>query len=86
MPRTPTTPVQVRLPLASSELLTEMARERGESKTRVVIAALSCLRDRDVARQMEAGYRELAGEPAASADTAAIVAAGLSAGLDAIPD
>jgi hypothetical protein len=86
MPRTPTQPVQVRLPLDVSDLLTAMAGERRESKTQVVIAALECLRARDMALRMEEGYRELAADHAARAETAAIVDAGLTAGLDAIPD
>jgi len=46
--QTPTRPVQVRLPEAVDELLTELARERGQSKTSVVIEALECLHRQDL--------------------------------------
>jgi hypothetical protein len=62
MSQNPTRPVQVRLPEAVDEFLTELAHERGESKTSVVIEALDCLRQQELERRMETGYRELAGE------------------------
>lgn len=80
MSQTPTRPVQVRLPETVDDFLTELARERGESKTSVVIEALDCLRRQELERRMEAGYRELAGEQGA------VVRAALTASLPVIPD
>lgn len=80
MSRTPTRPVQVRLPEAADALLNGLASELGKTKTQIVIEALECLRQQRLERQMEAGYRELAGEQAP------IVEAGLAAGLPAVPD
>ena len=92
MSRTPTRPVQVRLPEPVDQLLTRLARERGASKTQIVVEALACLEQQVLEQQMEAGYRELAGAqhelaPHGSADEHGdIVAAGLAAGLAAIPE
>ena len=80
MSRIPTRPVQVRLPLPIDDYLTELADERGESKTQIVVDALECLRLQLLEQRMEAGYRELAEEHSR------LVAAGLAAGLPAIPD
>jgi hypothetical protein len=80
MTRTPTRPVQVRLPGPVDDFLTGLAHERGESKTQIVQEALECLRQQLLARRMEAGYRELAGEQSE------LVAAGLAASLPTIPD
>ncbi len=80
MSRTPTIPVQVRLPEPVDAFLTALAEERGESKTAIVIEALECLRRHLLERRMEAGYRELADEHGQ------LVSAGLTAGLPAIPD
>ena len=80
MSRTPTRPVQVRLPEATDALLTGLTKELGMSKTQIVIEALDCLQKQRLERQMEAGYRELANAQAQ------IVRAGLAAGLPAIPD
>jgi hypothetical protein len=88
--QTPTRPVQVRLPEAVDELLTELARERGQSKTSVVIEALECLHRQDLERRMEAGYRELAGEQVAGESAGGeqdeFVRAALDASLPVIPD
>ncbi len=89
MSQTPTRPVQVRLPEAVDDLLTELAHERGESKTSVVIEALECLRRQELERSMEAGYRELAGEQAGEqvgGERAEFVRAALDASLPIIPD
>jgi len=95
MSQTPTRPVQVRLPQAVDDLLTEFSRERGKSKTSVVIEALECLRRQELERRMEAGYRELAGEHAAGgsasgeqpgAEQDQFVRAALDASLPIIPD
>jgi len=92
MSQTPTRPVQVRLPEAVDDFLNELARERGESKTSVVVEALDCLRKQVLERRMEAGYRELAGEHAAATgeqaggEQDAVVRAALAASLPVIPD
>jgi hypothetical protein len=99
MSQIPTRPVQVRLPENVDDFLSELARERGESKTSVVIDALDCLRQQEIERRMEAGYRELAGElagePAGRGGEAAepgsreqdqVVRAALEASLPTIPD
>jgi predicted DNA-binding protein len=80
MSRTPTRAVQVRLPVAVDHYLSELSKERGESKTQIVVEALDCLRQQLLERRMEAGYRELADEQSQ------LVAAGLAAGLAIIPD
>jgi hypothetical protein len=80
MSRMPTRPVQVRLPVPIDDYLTELADERGESKTQIVVEALECLRQQLLERRMEAGYHELAEEHIR------LVAAGLAAGLPVIPD
>ncbi|HTX69159.1 MAG TPA: hypothetical protein VMH50_08430 [Thermoleophilia bacterium] len=80
MSRTPTRAVQVRLPLDADEFLTALALARGESKTKVVVEALACLREQLVERRMEAGYRELAGEDEA------LVRAAVDATLSILPD
>jgi hypothetical protein len=80
MSRTPTRPVQVRLPGPMDAFLTGLAAERGESKTQIVVEALECLRKHLLERRMEAGYRELAGEQDS------LVSAGLEAALPAVPD
>ena len=88
MSQTPTRPVQVRLPEAVDDLLTELARERGGSKTSVVIEALECLGQQELERRMEAGYRELAGEQACEqpgAEQGEFVRAALDASLPVIP-
>lgn len=79
MSRTPTRPVQVRLPESLDAFLTGLADERGESKTRIVVEALECLRQQLLERRMEAGYRVLAGEQDH------LVQAGLEAALPAVP-
>ena len=80
MSRTPTRPVQVRLPEPVDDYLSGLATERGESKTQIVVEALECLQQQLLERRMEAGYRELAGEQSK------LVAAGLVASLPTIPD
>ncbi|MGD0998272.1 MAG: hypothetical protein ABR941_08165 [Thermoleophilia bacterium] len=59
MPRVTTTPVQVRLPEPVNDFLTQLAADRHESKTQIVIEALDLLRDRLLEKQMEEGYREI---------------------------
>jgi|GEM_PF-1874322 len=88
MSQTPTRPVQVRLPEAADDFLTELARERGESRTSVVIEAIDCLRQQVLERRMEAGYRALAEEQAGKAggEQDQVVRAALAESLPVIPD
>ena len=80
MSRTPTRPVQVRLPLSVDEFLTRLSLELGQSKTQIVVDALECLKQQRLDQSMAAGYRELADEQSQ------LVEAGLAASLTAIPD
>ncbi len=84
MSRTPTRPVQVRLPEEVDAFLTTTARQLGESKTEVVIEALACLRRQLVERHMEEGYRELAAHP--DRESEEYVRASLAATLPTVPD
>ncbi|HZL65035.1 MAG TPA: hypothetical protein VFD50_08885 [Thermoleophilia bacterium] len=94
MSRTPTRPVQVRLPEPVDQFLTGLAHDRGESKTQIVMEALECLRQHLIERQLEAGYRDLArAESAVTAKGEAppgeqdeLVRAGIAASLPVIPD
>jgi hypothetical protein len=61
MARVATTPVQVRLPDQANQFLAELAAERHESKTQIVIEALDLLRDHLLAQRLERGYREISG-------------------------
>jgi len=84
MSRASTRPVQVRLPEAVDDFLTQLAAERDESKTQIVVEAIECLRRQVLERRLEAGYRELAEEQAGEQDK--LVRAGLAAPLPTIPD
>ena len=55
-----TKPVQFRLPVWAREFLEEQSRQAGSTKTEVVVEALECLREREMAALMAEGYRELA--------------------------
>lgn len=55
-----TKPVQFRLPTWAQEFLEEQSRLAGSTKTDVVIEALQCLREKEIAALMAEGYRELA--------------------------
>ena len=59
MPRVTTTPVQVRLPDAVNDFLTQLAVDRHDSKTQIVVEALELLREHLLEEQMEEGYREI---------------------------
>ncbi len=61
MSRVATTPVQVRLPDQANQFLTDLAAERHESKTQIVIEALDLLRDHLLAQRLERGYRDIGG-------------------------
>jgi predicted transcriptional regulator len=72
-------PVQVRLPDKVRDFLAQVARERCETKSDVVIDALNCLREQQIEALMEEGYRVL-GDSQHD-----VVAAGLAAALPTIP-
>ena len=55
-----TRPVQFRLPAWAREFLDEQSRQAGITKTEIVIEALECLREKELAALMAEGYRELA--------------------------
>ncbi len=55
-----TKPVQFRLPAWAREFLDEQARQSGSTKTEIVLEALECLREKELAALMAEGYRELA--------------------------
>ena len=72
-------PVQVRLPEWARGFLAQMASERHETKSAVVIEALACLRERQIEALMVEGYEAL-GDSQRDVTTA-----GLAASLPAIP-
>jgi hypothetical protein len=51
---------QFRLPLWVHSYLAQRAGERNETKTQVVIEAVSCLRQREIEARMAEGYQEYA--------------------------
>lgn len=55
-----TKPVQFRLPAWAREFLDARSRQSGTTKTEVVVEALECLREKELAALMAEGYRELA--------------------------
>lgn len=55
-----TKPVQFRLPAWAREYLDEQSRQAGSTKTEIVVEALECLREKEMAALMAEGYRELA--------------------------
>jgi predicted transcriptional regulator len=59
MPRVATTPVQIRLPDTVNAFLAQLAAERHESKTQIVIEALDLLRDHLLAERMAQGYADV---------------------------
>jgi hypothetical protein len=55
-----TKPVQFRLPAWARDFLDEQSRQMSATKTDVVVVALECLREKEMAALMAEGYRELA--------------------------
>jgi hypothetical protein len=76
----PNRPVNFRLPQWVLEFLESRAKERNASKTQIVVEAVSCLRDRDLAALMEEGYREMAEDSRATAE------ASLPAAIETLPE
>jgi hypothetical protein len=77
--RQPSTPVQLRLPAWAAEFIDTQAKEGGTTRSGVMIQALECLRQRELERLMEQGYREMAESNQALAED------GLTAGGEAWP-
>lgn len=76
----PNRPVNFRLPQWVIDFLETCAAERSVSKTQVLIEAVTCLRDREIAALMEEGYREMAEESLALSEAA------LPAAIETLPD
>jgi hypothetical protein len=71
---TPSKPATFRLPQWALEYLDRAAAERHESKTQIVVEAVALMRDREMALLMEEGYREMADEARALAESSLSVA------------
>lgn len=52
----PSKQTQFRLPPWAVDFIEHAARERGTSKTQVVLDALECFREQELAQQMAEGY------------------------------
>ena len=76
----PNKPANFRLPQWVLDYLEHRAEERHESKTQVVVEAVTCLRDRELAALMEEGYREMA------EDSLAMAEASLSSSVETLPE
>lgn len=76
----PSKPASFRLPQWALEFLEREAEERHESKTQIVVAAVALMRDRELALLMEEGYREMADEALALAESS------LSAAAETVPE
>jgi predicted transcriptional regulator len=76
----PSKPATFRLPQWVHEFLERMADEEQASKTDVVVQAVACLREREVAALMAEGYREMAEDSLATAE------ASLPASVETLPE
>lgn len=76
----PSKPANFRLPQWALDFLERTAEERQESKTQIVVEAVACLRDRELAMLMEEGYREMAEEARTLAEGS------LSAAAETLPE
>lgn len=56
-------PVNFRLPEWVIDYLEVRAQARRETKTQVIVDAVTCLRDQELSALMEEGYRDRAEEP-----------------------
>jgi hypothetical protein len=72
--------VTVRLPDALSDYLNSRVERGTETKTQVVIAALECLRERELEALMREGYAERSAQVLEESETA------LPAGTEAWPE
>ena len=66
----PMSAITVRLPDALSEYLNSRIERGSETKTQVVIAALECLRDRELEALMREGYAERSAHVLEESETA----------------
>jgi hypothetical protein len=76
----PSKPANFRLPQWALDFLERKAEERHESKTQIVVEAISLMRDREMAVLMEEGYREMADEACTLAEGS------LSAAAETLPE
>jgi len=74
------TPATFRLPEWVIEYLASRAKTRRETKTQVLVEAVRCLRDHEVAALMEEGYRDRAREAVELAETT------LPAAVETLPE
>ena len=58
----PSKPANYRLPQWAIDFIEREAEERRQTRTQIVIEAVACLRDRELATLMQEGYREMADE------------------------
>ena len=81
MPTTlPNKPVNFRLPQWVIDFLETRAAETNETKTQVIVEAVACLRDREIAALMEEGYREMSEQSLSMAEES------LPAAIETLPD
>jgi len=71
----PSSSASFRLPPWVMEFLRQKTEERQESKTQIVVEAIACLRERELAALMEEGYREMAEENLSVAESSLPAAA-----------
>jgi hypothetical protein len=76
----PNKPANFRLPQWVLDFVEHRAAERNESKTQVIVEAVACLRDREIAALMDEGYREMAEETLATSEAA------LPAAIETLPE
>lgn len=72
--------VNVRLPEWATEFVEERSKVRRESKTQVIVEALSCLRGQETEDLMREGYMALRQESVALAEE------GMAAGAETLPE
>jgi hypothetical protein len=76
----PTHPVNVRLPEWAFEVVEKRRESTKESRTDVIVAAIDCLREKEIRELMAEGYREQA------EDAHAIAESMLSAAAEILPE
>ena len=76
----PSKPATFRLPQWALDFLEGEAEQRQQSKTQIVLEAVTLLRDQELALLMEEGYREMADEARTMAE------ASLPAAAETLPE
>ena len=76
----PSKPATFRLPQWALDFLEREAEQRQQSKTQIVLEAVTLLRDQELALLMEEGYREMADEARTMAE------ASLPAAAETLPE